>query len=73
MIYKSDHQKKDMCLSFNLTTLDMIEFVSLPPIWRIIYEVAMETMHFHKALTKFLLRGTSFHILRVPLNNLAWI
>ena len=53
MIYKSDHRKKDMCLSFNLTTVDMIEFVNLPLIWRIIYEVAMETMHFHKAHTNY--------------------
>ena len=45
MIYRSDHRKKDMCLSFNLTpilvlydirTLDMIECVGLPEILRII-------------------------------------
>ena len=33
----------------------------------------METMHFYVAYTKFLLKKTSFHILRVQLNNLAWI
>ena len=48
----------------------MIEFVGLPSILENHIRVAMETINFHVANTKFLSRKTSFHISRVPLNNL---
>ena len=51
--------------------LDRIEFVGLRPFSRIIYGVAMETMHFHIAHTKFFLKKISFCIQVFPMNNLA--
>ena len=57
MIYKSDHRKKGMRPSYNLTpilvfydirTLDIIEFVGQPPF----LENHIRDCHFHNAHTK---------------------
>ena len=51
--------------------LDRIEFVGLPAFPRIIFWVAIETMHFHMAHTKIVLRTTLFGIQGVPMSNLV--
>ena len=49
----------------------MSTFVGTPPFLRNALWVAMETMHFHIAHTKRILRTTLFRIQEVPMNNLA--
>ena len=48
----------------------MSTFVGIRPFSKPLW-VAMETMHFHIAQTKFFLRTPSFRIQGVPMNNLA--
>ena len=81
IIYKSDHRKKDMCLSFNLTpilvcsrisrTLDMIEFVGLPPNLENHKRGCHGNHAFSRSPYQISFEENLFHILRVPLNNLA--
>ena len=48
----------------------MSTFVGIPPFSNPLW-VAMETMHFHIAHTRIVLRTPSFRIQGVPINNLA--
>ena len=48
----------------------MSNFVGRPPFSNLLW-VAIETMQFHIAQTKFFLRTPSFPIQGVPMNNLA--